>query len=195
MKQEHLASLPTKKTGVNILHIPFLFISNQFIRNVKSRKYIYIYIYTIYIHIYIFIYIIYIIYICAFIIYCYMYTYIYISFLYYLYMCNIYIYIYIYILYACMYMYIYMYIYVYICIYIYIYIYIHLHVFRPSQDSSVWLGLTSRRQLMSPECSKHEVLGFAKMLVVWWTDTKYSVLYSVLQSAQWINYEYILMII
>ena len=91
--------------------------------------------------------------------------------------------------------YIYICIYMYMYVYIYIYIYIHIHVFRPSQDSSVWLGLTSRRQLMSPECSKHEVLGFAKMLVVWWTDTKYSVLYSVLQSAQWINYEYILMII
>ena len=25
-------------------------------------------------------------------------------------------------------------------IYIYIYIYIHIHMFRPSQDSSVWLG-------------------------------------------------------
>ena len=25
----------------------------------------------------------------------------------------------------------------------------HIHVFRPSQDSSVWLGLTSREQLMS----------------------------------------------
>ena len=56
---------------------------------------------------------------------------------------------------------------IYIYMYIYIYIYIYKHVFRPSQDSSVWLGLTSRRQLMSPECSKHEVLGFAKMLVVW----------------------------
>ena len=44
--------------------------------------------------------------------------------------------------------------------------YIHRHVFRPSQNSSVWLGLTSREQLMSPECSKHQVLSFAKMLVV-----------------------------
>ena len=26
------------------------------------------------------------------------------------------------------------------------------------QDSAVWLGLTSREQLMSPECSKHQVL-------------------------------------
>ena len=27
-------------------------------------------------------------------------------------------------------------------------------MFRPTQDSSVWLGLTSREQLMSPECFK-----------------------------------------
>ena len=53
------------------------------------------------------------------------------------------------------------------CIYIYIYIYIHRRVFRPSQDSSVWLELTSKEQLMSPECSKHQVLSFAKMFVVW----------------------------
>ena len=39
-------------------------------------------------------------------------------------------------------------------------------MFRPSQDSSVWLGLTSREQLMSPECSKHQVLSFAETLVV-----------------------------
>ena len=57
-------------------------------------------------------------------------------------------------------------------IYIYIYIYIHIHVFRPFQDLSVWLGLTSREQLMSPECSKHQVLSFARMLVVWWTNKK-----------------------
>ena len=73
--------------------------------------------------------------------------------------------------------------------YIHIYIYIHRHVFRPSQDSSVWLGLTSREQLMSPECSKHQVLSFAKMLVVWWTNRKYSVFINVLQSARWINSE------
>ena len=47
-----------------------------------------------------------------------------------------------------------------------IYIHIHMHVFRPAQDSSVWLGSTSREQLMSPECSKHQVLSFAKMLLV-----------------------------
>ena len=34
--------------------------------------------------------------------------------------------------------------YEYIYIYIYIYIYLHRYVFCPSQDSSVWLGLTSR---------------------------------------------------
>ena len=68
-------------------------------------------------------------------------------------------------------------------------IHIHRHVFRSSQDSSVWLMLTSREQPMSPECSKYQVLSFAKMLVVWWTNKKYSVLISVLQSAQWINSE------
>ena len=31
MKQEHLASLPTKEIGVNILYIPFPFTSNLFI--------------------------------------------------------------------------------------------------------------------------------------------------------------------
>ena len=64
-----------------------------------------------------------------------------------------------------------------------------MHVFRPSHDSSVWLGSKSREQLMSPECSKNQVLSFAKMLVVCWTNKKYSVLISVLQSAQWINSE------
>ena len=54
---------------------------------------------------------------------------------------------------------IYIHIYIYIYIYIYICIYIHKHVFLPSQDSSVWLWLTSREQLMSPECSKHQVLS------------------------------------
>ena len=72
---------------------------------------------------------------------------------------------------------------------LYKYIHIHIHVFRPSQDSSVWLRWTSREQLMLPECSKHQVLSFTKMLVVWWTNKKYSVLISVLQSAQWINSE------
>ena len=30
-----------------------------------------------------------------------------------------------------------------------------------------WLGLTSREQLMSPKCSKHQLMNFAKMLVAW----------------------------
>ena len=64
-----------------------------------------------------------------------------------------------------------------------------LRFLRHSQDSPVWLGLTSREQLMSPECSKQQVLSFAKMLVVWLTNKKYSVLISVFQSAQWINSE------
>ena len=46
---------------------------------------------------------------------------------------------------------------------IYIYIYIHRHVFHPAQDSSVWLGLTSREQLMSPECSEHQALSLANI--------------------------------
>ena len=58
-------------------------------------------------------------------------------------------------------MYIYIY-YIFICVYIDI----HRHVFRPSQDSSVWLGLTSKEHLMSPECSKHQVFSFVKMLLV-----------------------------
>ena len=37
MKQEHLASLPTKETGFNILYVPFLFISNQFISKQSSH--------------------------------------------------------------------------------------------------------------------------------------------------------------
>ena len=31
-------------------------------------------------------------------------------------------------------------------------------MFCHSQDSSMWLSLTSRVQLMPPECSKHQVL-------------------------------------
>ena len=72
----------------------------------------------------------------------------------------------------------------YIYIYIYIYKYIHRHMCRPLQDSSVLLGLTSKEQLMSPECSKHQVLSLAKMLVLWCTNKKYSGLISVLHSAQ-----------
>ena len=49
-----MASFLIKETGVNILHIPFLFIRNHFISNVKRKKqniYIYIYIYIyIFIH-------------------------------------------------------------------------------------------------------------------------------------------------
>ena len=53
-------------------------------------------------------------------------------------------------------MYIYPYLSIYIYIYMYIYVpYIHRHVFRPSQGSSLWLGLTSRELLMPPKCSKH----------------------------------------
>ena len=52
--------------------------------------------------------------------------------------------------------------YIYVCIYIYIYI------FRPAQDSAVWLGLTGREQLMSPECSKHLVLSLGKHLYDIW---------------------------
>ena len=37
---------------------------------------------------------------------------------------------------------------------------------RPAQDSSVWLESTGRERLMSPECSKHRVLGLAKKLLV-----------------------------
>ena len=69
--------------------------------------------------------------------------------------------------------------------------YIHRHVFHPSQDSSVWLRLTSREQLMSPEFSKHQMLSFSKMVVVWLTNKKYFVLISVLQSTQLINSELI----
>ena len=37
-------------------------------------------------------------------------------------------------------------------------------MFCPSQDLSVCLGLTSREELISPECSRDKVLSFAKML-------------------------------
>ena len=107
----------------------------------KSNIYIYI---TLYLYIYIFTYILIFMYILR-------YTCIHIL---------IYIYIYIY-KYINRYILIYIDI-IYIHIYIYINIYIHRHVCRPSQDSSVWLGLRSREQLMLPECSKHQVLSFAK---------------------------------
>ena len=60
-----------------------------------------------------------------------------------------------------------------IYLYIYICICILRHVLRPAQYSSVWLGLPSREQLMSPECSKHQVLSLTKMLVV--NKQKYSI--------------------
>ena len=44
---------------------------------------------------------------------------------------------------------------------------IHRHVFRLSQDSSVWLGLTSREQLMSPECSKYQVLSYIILYILY----------------------------
>ena len=53
---------------------------------------------------------------------------------------------------------------------IYIYIYIHGYVFRPSQHSSVWLRLTSREQLMSSECSKHQVeayIIYQEAYIIW----------------------------
>ena len=34
---------------------------------------------------------------------------------------------------------------------------IHRHMFCPSQELSVWLRLTSREQLMPPECSSSEL--------------------------------------
>ena len=40
-------------------------------------------------------------------------------------------------------------------------------MFLLSQDSSLWLGLTSIEQLMSPECSKHQFLSFAKMFYIY----------------------------
>ena len=68
-------------------------------------------------------------------------------------------------------------------------IWLHRHASRPSQDSSLWIGLANSEHLIPSESSKHRVLSFAKMLAVWWTNKKYSVLISVFQSAQWINSE------
>ena len=53
------------------------------------------------------------------------------------------------------------YIYV-IYIYIYAHTHTHIHVFHPAQDSSVWLELMRREQLMSQECSKHQVLSVSQ---------------------------------
>ena len=36
------------------------------------------------------------------------------------------------------------------------YIHISTYTFHPAQDSLVWLRLTSREQLMSPECSMNK---------------------------------------
>ena len=58
-------------------------------------------------------------------------------------------------------MYVYIYIYIYLYIYTDIFIYIHMHVFRPSQDSSVCLGLTSKEQLMSQEANIYIYLLFS----------------------------------
>ena len=116
-----------------------------------SKKTIYTYIHILHIYIYTYIHI-------------HIYTYIYI------YISVVYTYIHMFI-HICIHMFIHMliclYIYTYISyIYIYTYLYIscspdcslnkfrayiHRHVFRPSQDWSVWLGLTSREQLMSPK--------------------------------------------
>ena len=57
-------------------------------------------------------------------------------------------------------------------------------LFPPSQESLVWLELKIREKLMSPECSKHQLLSFFQMIVVWSTNKKFSVLISVLQTAQ-----------
>ena len=80
---------------------------------------------------------------------------------------RIYIYIYIYIyLYIHVYISIDLSIYLSMYIYIYIYIYPHTRVLSfPGLISVAWVN--SREQLMSPEYSKHQVLIFAKMLMVW----------------------------
>ena len=69
----------------------------------------------------------------------------------------------------------------------YKYIYICGHVFRPSQDSSVRLRLTSGEQLMSPECSKQGA-ELCQTACGEQTNIKL-ILISVLQSAQQINSE------
>ena len=79
---------------------------------------------------------------------------------------------------VCMYIYLCICICICVCIYIYICVCIYIYIcgrVRLSRDSSVWLKLTSREQLMSTECSMHQVLSFAKMLVVWWKNKEYSV--------------------
>ena len=55
--------------------------------------------------------------------------------------------------------------YAYICVCICIYMYADTCFVLPRTNQ--WLGLTSREQLMSPKCSKHQLMNFAKMLVAW----------------------------
>ena len=61
-------------------------------------------------------------------------------------------------------------VYTFILIQMHIYLFIHGYVFRPSQHSSVWLRLTSREQLMSSECSKHQVeayIIYQEAYIIW----------------------------
>ena len=52
----------------------------------------------------------------------------------------------------------------------YVCVYIHRHVLHPSQDSSVRVGLTSREQLTSPECSIHQALEDRSLIEDSWID-------------------------
>ena len=50
------------------------------------------------------------------------------------------------------------------------YMYIHRQLFCPSQGLSLWLGLGSREQLMSPECSMNihrNILRASQESLVW----------------------------
>ena len=71
---------------------------------------------------------------------------------------------------------------------IYIYIYPHTRVLSFPGLISV-ARVNEKRTTDVTRVLKYQVLSFTKMLVVWWTNKKYSVLISVLQSAQWINSE------
>ena len=55
----------------------------------------------------------------------------------------------------------------------------------------VFRGFSTVSSSAGPEQSPGRIYGanFAKMLVVWWTNKKHSVLISVLQNTQWINSE------
>ena len=55
----------------------------------------------------------------------------------------------------------------------------------------VFRGFSTVSSSAGPEQSPGRIYGanFAKMLVVWWTNKKHSVLISFLQSTQWINSE------